>query len=327
MDKRLILLGLNELSIGVLEQCKLPNTILITDTRQKSAMDLPGHAELLICSNKAALQAQLERLQVSNDDLIISIGCPWIIESSHLSLCNHRVLNLHGTHLPLYRGGTIYSWYILNRRRTGMCLLHKMTKDIDRGGIVAWEEYMIPPSCRIPLDFMDLYNRMNLEFLSKIINEWNLQGKHPADAQATGQPEYLSSYWPRLKAIDHAWIDWQWPGVELESFICAFDDPYDGTKTRWREQLVRLKEVYFQSGNLANHPFQFGQVFRVNHNWLTVAVNGGELLINKILGENSEDLLSKIKVGERFFTTNEDLLNHHTRVFKTQQGLESRKYW
>ena len=327
MEKRLIILGLNSISSQLICSTELPNSFIFSDRLQIQHGLKTGTADSLVCGNKDELSKQLGQLSITKNDLIISIGCPWILDTTHLELTQHRALNLHGTHLPLYRGGTIHSWYILNRKRIGMCLLHKMTDGIDAGGIVAWREYIIPYGCRKPIDHIELYGHKNVEFLSSVVNAWNQHDTHPADNTSLNQPEYLSSYWPRLKAIDQAWIDWQWSGLDLESFICAFDDPYYGAQTRIRDQVVRLKDVYFQPSNHDLHPFQYGQIFRRNSNWLNIAVRGGELIVTQVLSEDSDNLINKIKEGERLYSTSEDLNNHHIRVFKSKQGLRSNKYW
>ena len=316
---KLVVLGLNDIVEELISAIEI-ESLVFTDSLQ-SAKSNSG-IETVVAS-KDNLDERISEVSISESDLVISVGCPWILNKETLQKLGNRVLNLHGTHLPTYRGGTIYSWYLLNRRRIGICTLHKMTEDIDAGGIVDFKEYIIPVSCRKPVDFMNMYLEENVAFLKTVIDKWQ-KGEHPHDKKEIQQPEYLSSYWPRLLTQYHGWIDWNWKGYDIEAFCCAFDDPYDGAHTNWNSQKVFLKDVYFQPGQ-EFHPFQNGLVYRKTEGWLVVAVAGGELLIQKVNLESGENIFDKIKVGDRFFTSHEDLENHAVKVIKTSQGLVAKK--
>jgi methionyl-tRNA formyltransferase len=328
MDKRIIILGFNNIVIALLNVLKEEGVgIRIISSQNQLEGSNPKYLNQAVLATNISLLEELKKLDCKKDDLILSVGCPWILKKEHLECLGNRVLNLHGTHLPMYRGGTIYSWYILNKRKTGLCALHQLTEVIDAGGIVAWSEYLLPSGCRKPIDLMRAYETKNVAFLSEIIEKWVSNDKHPADLSPIAQPEYLSSYWPRLLAKDHSWINWDWNGDQIETFICAFDDPYLGANTRWRNLQVRLKDVVFQAGTNGIHPFQYGMVFRKNNGWLNIAVQGGELIVSTILNENNENIISKIDIGERIYSLPTDLINQYTRVIKSNSGLESKKYW
>ena len=205
-----------------------------------------------------------------------------------------------------------------------MCAVHRMDEKIDSGGVVGYEEYIIPEGIRKPIDFINLYEQKNSRFLIKFLDDYY---NNKIELKYINQPEYLSSYWPRLKAIDHAWVNWDWSGGEIDQFICAFDDPYDGAKTRWKNKVIRMKESHFQSGNTGLHPFQYGLVFRKNKKWINVAVKNGELIIEKILYEDSNNILDEVKIGDRLFTLENDKINIYKKIVQTDKGLKSIKYW
>jgi methionyl-tRNA formyltransferase len=254
--------------------------------------------------------------------LVISIGAPWILDEETLqTVFRENILNLHGTHLPKERGGTLFSWQILSGKHAGICLLHQMTGKIDQGPVVAYEEFIYPSSCRKPIDFINFYNQKNIAFLQEFIKSY-IPGSKP---ECSTQPEYLSSYWPRLLAPVNGWIDWSWKAIELERFICAFDAPYGGARCRWNNQVVILREAYSQASDGYSHPFQQGLVYRNNGKWLNVAVREGELLICNVSDEEGKDLLPEINVGDRFYILPEDKVNSMQRVVKTKEGLVTKK--
>lgn len=252
--------------------------------------------------------------------LAISIGAPWFFRPHFLEkTLRGALLNLHGTHLPKARGGTLFSWQILNGQRTGICLLHRMTEAFDAGVVVDFEEFIYPAHCRIPADFMQVYEEKNAVFLQNFLQKWLREGC-PAAAISV-QPEYLSTYWPRLRADVHGLMDWSWAAPELERFICAFDEPYAGARCRWRGQEIVVREAWAQAMEGRTHPFQWGLVMRNNGQWLTVAAQGGELLLCSVRDTAGHDLLPGIHPGDRLYTEPSDLEKARQRVIKTAQGL------
>jgi methionyl-tRNA formyltransferase len=266
--------------------------------------------------------ADLKNISKNTDlkqTITISVGAPWIINDEIIkSVFNGNILNLHGTRLPKERGGTLFSWQILSGQRSGICLLHKMNGKIDNGPVIAFEEFIYPAHCRKPIDFINHYNIKNVDFLRAFIESYTPEIFN----NSCNQPEYLSTYWPRLMASVNGWIDWSWNFTELERFILAFDEPYDGARTTFRNKTIIIRDVYSQSSDGYTHPFQNGIVFRNNGKWLSVAVNGGELLICSVTDLEGNDMMKNIKPGDRFFTHANEIAKSKSRVIKTSKGLD-----
>ncbi len=253
--------------------------------------------------------------------LVLSYGAPWILPDRVIkTIFDNKVINIHGTHLPKYRGGTLFSWQILTGQRTGMCLLHQLTADIDAGPILAFEEFIYPAHCRKPIDYIQVYENHNLQFVMNFVSNWKGWPQHK-----TQQPEYLSSYFPRLMAPVHGWINWSWSNIELERFILAFDEPYGGARCKLNGETVIIRDVYAQQTDGYFHPFQYGMIYRNNGAWVTVATHQGELLIKSVLNDAGENITSRIKVGDKFYTTEQELSSTHQRVIKTKNGLTTRE--
>lgn len=256
------------------------------------------------------------------ESFCVSVGAPWLFSKDFLRSFGTTIYNLHGTRLPKERGGTIFSWQILMGIRVGMCVVHELTENIDSGPIIRYEEFIYPSHCRKPIDYLQHYQQKNTQFLIRLISDLK---SGSADIRQTGQPEYLSSYLPRLSADVNGWIDWSWNASEIERFICAFDDPYPGARTRHRGRPVILKDVYAQSVDGLTHPFQAGLVYRNNGVWLNVSLTGGELLVCSITDMAGENVLHDVKPGDRLYSTPDDLNNGKTRIIKTDSGLAPQK--
>ena len=323
---KIILLGYNHIIESVakhfLEQ-KIDVKIITNQNQGKNALDLFKVGITHLCKSKTELLELLKSFKLADNDISISVGCPWILNSEHIRALKNNAYNLHGTQLPKYRGGTIYTWQILTRNRIGMCLLHKLEVGIDSGHIVDYEEFIYPPNCHKPVDYIQYHNQKNICFTKNALDKLLQANNQLVEIQ---QPEYLSSYWPRLRADVHGWIDWSWDVYELERFICAFDDPYAGARCKLNGEIVILKDTYAQATDGYTHPFQNGLIYRNNGKWINVAVNGGELLICSITDKDCNNIIQEVKEGDRFFSTPEDLLATRKRVIKTKKGLSVKEF-
>lgn len=257
------------------------------------------------------------------DAFCLSLGAAWIFKKETINgLFCRRLFNLHGTRLPQNRGGGGISWQIMMGNRLGFCQLHLVDGGLDTGNIVKTEEFLYPPSCRIPKDYKDIYFKRNLDFVIDFIEKLMQEG---VDIETTKQTEYFSSYFPRLNTRDHGWINWNDKVMQLEKFICAFDEPYEGAKCFWNDQVVFIKKVCvdFQDQNF--HPYQSGIIYRNNDKWLCVCAIGGSLIIEEIVDSDGKNLLLEIKVGDRLVTKTETLDERLSRVMYTPVGKKIRK--
>ena len=275
--------------------------------------------ELLVCE-RLEDSGVLEKITPTT--LGLSMGAAWIFSKEWIARFDGRLLNLHGARLPQDRGGGGFSWYILRGNRVGCCLIHQVDEGIDTGPIVKFREFLFPASCRIPRDYMEVYVRQNLEFLSGFFSEMRGGGSFPL----TPQLPYLSTYWPRLSTDHHGVIDWSWTGRQIEQFICAFDEPYRGASTWIGDRRLFLKgcDLCLTEGTF--HPFQTGLIYRKSGGALFVASGEGALVIRSVTDDPGRDALEELKVGDRFHTPREILeAARKFRAVYSGAGLTERK--
>lgn len=271
-----------------------------------------------------SLQVLQERIVPLKDhSLIVSVGAPWIFKDHFLSIFEPQgIFNVHGSGLPLDKGGTIVSWLILNKKRLGHAVMHKVVSNPDAGPILASQEFIYSNQCHFPIDYINEYNNQQSFLLSKICLDWH-KGKIDL-LNLSEQQQYLSSYWPRLYAKLNAWIDWTWSGEQIELFVRAFDEPYSGAKTLWRNKIINLKNAFYQSDS-NYHPFQFGIVYRkINQaelKYLAIAVSGGTLYVQSVENESGLTVLNDINDGDRFITPQDLLDEAKIRTVKGKSGF------
>lgn len=290
--------------------------------RVYSNKEIPELGDVYVKLN--TLDELKQALPSSGDaSLIISAGAPWIFTTEFLTAFEPKgIFNIHGTPLPHDRGGTIVSWLILNKKRLGNSVIHKIVKNPDAGPVLMSQEFIYPASCHYPADYLNEYNRQQEILVTDLCIRWS-QGEIDL-TRLSEQPHYLSSYWPRLNATFNAWIDWNWHGEEIELLIRAFDEPYKGAQTLWRGKRVWLKKCFFQQD--ANyHPFQRGLVYRFRQlsetAYLAIAVQGGTLFVESCVDDEGHDMMTNIKEGDRLYTTDDNLVSAKQRTLKTKNGF------
>ena len=91
--------------------------------------------------------------------------------------------------------------------------------------------------------------------------------------------------------------------------ICAFDEPYEGAKTRYNGQIVKIKDVYLHGGEAQNHPLLAGSVLRNDKKWIIVATTDNNcLIIKKVINNKKQNIVQKIKRGTRFYSNISDII-------------------
>ena len=257
---------------------------------------------------------------ITSETLGISLGSAWVFKAEFIERFAGKLVNVHGTRLPQDRGGGGFSWRILREDRLGYSVIHLVDPGVDTGAILTYSEYLFPKNCRIPADYEEYALGKNLQILDKLL----VDIQSGTEFRLVNQPEYLSTYWPRLHTDSHAFIDWHWDLKEIEQFICAFDDPYPGAQTYLKEQKVRLKSCVSITADGPFHPFQTGIVYRINADELFIAAKQGSLVVSSVVDDHANDLRPMIRVGDRFHTPIEQIDSaKRFRAVYTPQGLKN----
>ena len=249
----------------------------------------------------------------------ISSGAAWLFKKQFIDRFNGRLVNCHGTRLPQDRGGGGFSWRIMRGEKIGVSLIHQVDEGIDTGKILFFEEYIFPEACRIPADFQKYSTERSLKLFEKFFKY--IQSRKQFDCFP--QQESFSIYWPRLSTDFQGYIDWSWSIYDIEKFICAFDDPYNGAITFLNGEKIRVKKCCTSFSDGIFHPFQKGIIYRKTEKTLFVATEKGSLLINKIVDDNGIDIFNDIKLGARLYTPGKYLEEaKEYRAVYTPDGLK-----
>jgi methionyl-tRNA formyltransferase len=237
-----------------------------------------------------------------------------------IELFKGNIFNVHGSRLPRDRGGGGFSWRLMQGNYYGFALIHQLDAGLDTGGIVKVKEFLYEGK-RTPQAFDSATIEESLILLQELIEDC-FSSK---ELKCASQPEYLSSYWPRLKTDIHGAIDWSWTGEEIARFISAFDEPYPGAFTLLNGKRVHVKSAVFDAQDGVFHPFQSGIIYRISESYAAIATRTGSILIQSFADENGKEMgLTSLKLGDRLYSTQKMLEKAmQTRVVYTPTGMKT----
>jgi methionyl-tRNA formyltransferase len=245
-----------------------------------------------------------------------SIGSPFLFDQSIIDFFEDRFFNSHGSRLPNGKGGGGFSWRIMENDREGAVVFHMLTEGIDDGPIVRFQPFRFSDNCRKPIDFLreqTLRNRPEIkQFLCDLAENRDID----LDVQAT----IFSSYFPRLNTARQAFIDWRWPVADIEKFVLAFSDPYEGAKTFLNGSSLFIKDCYVDRKGGPHHPYKVGIIYNIYENNLYCCCLDATLVIT----EFSQAKRAGPIVGDRLYTPAsvlEKLIAE--RVFYNPSGLKN----
>jgi methionyl-tRNA formyltransferase len=242
---------------------------------------------------------------VVKETLFISLASRWIFKKNIIEgLFNNQLVNFHNSRLPVDAGGGIFSWRIMRCDRIDSQLVHLVDEGIDSGDIIDYKMSILPKECKIPSDFEAYYHKNFLLFFKEFCQSIKKGNRY----RLKPQQKYLSTYLPRLSTLNNSYIDWSLSSDKLVRFIDAFDEPYPGAQTFINNQEVHIKNVQLHGGEINGHPFMRGLVIRCEDGWILVMTSEEYcLIIEKVISKDGVNILSNIKVGDRFYTPNDVL--------------------
>jgi methionyl-tRNA formyltransferase len=238
---------------------------------------------------------------ITKQTLGISLGAAWVFEPETVKLFNGKLLDFMGIALPKYRGGAHYTWQILANNKSGACnlqIIYGGKESFHKGEIIKRSEYLFPESARIPQDYFNFAIRKETLFLAEFLNEVHEE----KNFSLVSLDESISSYYPFLNTKIQGWINWNWSAEEIDRFICAFDDPYDGASTFINGNRVFLKKCRYVKSNVNFHPFHSGLIYRCSHDSLFISARGGALVLQQVINDNGQNIIQSVQEGQRLTT-------------------------
>lgn len=327
---KLVVVGLNDFACITVQWCKENGVepIIFSGKRFHDRPSLLGqyatcHQWMEAMGEKVN---ELERLRVEDvrdhagpSSLMFSFDSPFIISQPVIDLFKGRVLNEHGANLPHGRGGGGFSWRIMENDRRGYVCFHCVVDAIDAGPVLYKEEFIFPNECRKPIQYDKYQMQVTMPALRRFLGQVKYS---PGSVRCVEQDESFAVYFPRLHTPTHAFIDWNWDVRQIERFILAFSDPYEGAKTFVGESKVYIRDCFVEEGGLDTHPYKYGIVVNIRNGNPCVVCRGGLLVIKEYKFEKDA---VRFQAGDRLHTARRILdEGYASRVFYDASGLRGK---
>lgn len=157
-------------------------------------------------------------------DFVFSFYYRNMIKPEVLAIPRLGALNMHGSHLPKYRGRVPVNWAVINGETETGATLHYMVEKPDAGDIVDQE--------KVPIVFTDtahdVFGKVNEAAVRVLARAWPLlrEGK----ARRTPMDLAAGNYCLGRKPADGL-IDWSKSAVEIYNLVRGVTHPYPGAFT------------------------------------------------------------------------------------------------
>jgi len=155
------------------------------------------------------------KLEIRNSQadlgLCVAFGPPFF-DKETINIFPHKIVNIHPSPLPKYRGATPGPWQIINGETTSAVTFFQIDPLPDHGPIIASIPFSISPvetaSSFYQKAFTLAADHLNLVLKNHISHSNSL----------TPQNHSQKTYFPKLSK-DRALIDWSWTPAKIDRFI------------------------------------------------------------------------------------------------------------
>lgn len=194
-------------------------------------------------------------------DLIVLAGYSPILPAVVLEVPPYGAVNLHGGHLPAYRGSSPMNWALIHGAATCGLSVIRVEAGIDTGPVLAEYTVPIPPTMTIG-ELHQVANTWFPQLLLKAIGR--VARGEPGRRQSPEDARYLP-----LRCPDDGVILWELMTAEqVRNRIRALTRPYAGACTGWQGRRVVLYAGEHSSTPYLGEP---GRVYRVTSRGLLIA--------------------------------------------------------
>ena len=232
---------------------------------------------------------QKESIFDVDSDLYICAGYKPLIPFDFF--VKNKVINIHYSLLPKYRGMHSTVWAILNGERQLGLTVHEMNEDIDDGPIL--EQFVIDYEDQTSYEIMTICNSYIRANLGSIVQKF-LNG----DIKAISQ-NFLDASWVCKRNYEDCLINFDWNTKFLRRFFKALVYPYPLPRIKYQNKTYELLKVDLveKSYYMTN-----GRVVNIDSDGVWVKIEDGLLVIKELIDvETDKKILSSdiFKIGVR----------------------------
>ena len=252
---------------------------------QESAVKVEARNLKLPCFEPANKKELTEIVKELNADFAVVVAYGKIIPQETLDLLPNRILNLHPSLLPKYRGASPIQSAILNGDiETGTTIM-LIDADLDHGPILAQEKLKIETD-ETAETLHDKLSKLGADLLERTLNDYFRGNVKPIP-----QDDSRATFCKQLEKEDGQ-IDWNKSAIEIDRQVRALNT-WPGTYTTFKNQTIKI--LHTTVGANGSSPTPIGEFFLQNKK---LTVNCGEN--SGIIIEQIQPAGKKIMSGEEF---------------------------
>ncbi len=219
----------------------------------------------------------LKQIEEINPDIVVVVAFGQILDDKILNLFKDRIINLHSSVLPKYRGAAPINWAIINGEKESGITIMLVEKGLDTGDILKIEKTLIK-SDETAEDLHDRLKVLGAKALVEVVNSFK-----EYYANRSKQDEDIASYKGMLKK-SMGKIDWTDNCVNIYNKFRGMY-PWPGSFFNYEDKVVKVHEM---NKIEEKHSFDLGYVKSVNKDGILVAVKDGYIILNKIQFPNKK---------------------------------------
>jgi methionyl-tRNA formyltransferase len=175
-------------------------------------------------------------------DLIVNVSFHQIYKKDLLDRV--RIVNLHGSLLPKYRGRSVLNWAIINGEKEVGVTAHYVNEQIDEGDIICQERVQVDlndTALDVYRKSLPLYPKLCLAVIELI---------EKGETRVMKQDESAKRYWPQRTPKDSELKELNMPIKSLHDFIRALCDPYPNAFIRVNNKRITFKRSLMKENRL-----------------------------------------------------------------------------
>lgn len=236
----------------------------------------------------------INKINEYNPDFIVVIAYGKLIKEKILTKYKDRIINIHSSLLPKYRGAAPMQWTLLNKdKKAGVCSM-LIEKTMDTGDILSCKELEIDENTNIK-ELHDKLSLLSMDLIVKtILNYDELYDKRSV------QDENLASYSSKItKEMGH--IDFNQKASDIKARIMAFSI-WPSTYVNYKSEKMKIHKISIIE---RYNDFENGKIIKADNTGIYVNCKDKCIVINEIQfpGKKSMDVKSyllgnNIEIGE-----------------------------
>ena len=221
----------------------------------------------------------LKQIENIDPDIIVVVAFGQILNDEILNSFKDRIINLHSSVLPKYRGAAPINWAIIEGEKESGITIMLVEKGLDTGDILKIEKTDIGND----EDAQQLHDRLKVigaKALVEVVNNFNIYYKNREK-----QDEDIASYKGMLKK-SMGKIDWTGSCKNIYNKFRGMY-PWPGSFFNYYDKVVK---VHGMTKVEEEHSLEFGYVKEVNKDGIFVAVKDGYIVLDEIQFPNKKSV-------------------------------------